>query len=134
MDMTDETKQVGFPGTTGAPDALQRETFTVRRRSKGPVPVDVALPPGPSDGEMARLTRADWSTRAELTDVLGELRRLEQQARTSALGREAADRMRELRSRASQLHSAMASGGAALRVLRATVVENAGGSSGDAAR
>ena len=76
----------------------------------------------------------DWSTRAELTDVLGELRRLEQQARTSALGREAADRMRALRSRASQLHSAMASGGAALRVLRATVVENAGGSSGDAAR
>ena len=80
--------------------------------------VDYRGAPGAPDGDMARLTREGWTLRAELTGVLGEIRLLEQKARSTALGAEEAAGLKALRSRESGLHSAMASGAVALRGLR----------------
>ena len=103
-------------------DTAPREGFTARRQSRGAASVglDLALPPGPPDSEISRLTREDWKIRAELTSVVSEIRSLERRARTSPLERADAERMRTLRSRESELHSAMARGAAALRGVRSS--------------
>ena len=121
----------GQKGGTAAdarlPGTVPQEGFTARRQSRGAASVglDLTLPPGPPDGEISRLTREDWKIRAELTTVVNEIRALERRARTSPLPPADAKRMRTLRSRESELHSAMARGAAALRDVRSTA---AGGS------
>ena len=122
-----ESKQPGTREDSRLPGSVAQEGFTARRQSRGAagVGLDLALPPGPPDSEISRLTREDWRIRAELTTVVSEIRALERRERTSPLVPAEAKRMRTLRSRESELHSAMARGAAALRNVRSS----AGGAS-----
>ena len=74
------------------------------------------------DSETARLGRADRELRAELTEVLNEVRRLEKAGRSGVLTPEQAERLRELRSRESRLHIDLSARAGELRQVRETEV------------
>ena len=75
--------QKGTPADARLPGSVPEEGFTARRQSRGAASagLDLALPPGPPDGEISRLTREDWRIRAELTTVVSEIRGLERRHR-----------------------------------------------------
>jgi hypothetical protein len=72
------------------------------------------------DAELIRLTREGRELRLELTKTLVAARDLDKAARRRALTPYDAARLLSLRSRQSDLHTDIAAGTAALRLVRAT--------------